>query len=73
MQKVLHALGKNEEKCLEHTAQTAKYDLEKSSSVWTDFDPCLSTQDCPVCSHFDSQFRAGRPTKRQINDQDQKI
>ena len=24
----------------EHTAQTAKYDIEKSSSIWTDFDPC---------------------------------
>ena len=53
----------------EHTAQTAKYDIEKSSSIWTDFDPCLSISDCPVCSHFDSQFRARRLTKRQVRDQ----
>ena len=47
----------------ERTLHTGKAALEKSSGIWTLYDPSVNSSDCTVCSSFVKQRKGGRPLK----------
>ena len=43
------------------TDQSVQSDIEKTSFLWKEFDPSLTSEQCTVCSKFSQQCKGGRP------------
>ena len=48
------------------TLQAAKEDIDKSSSIWSEFSSHISADQCSVCAQFFNQTKGGRPTKPKL-------
>ena len=48
------------------TLQAAKEDVDKSSSIWSEFSSLISADQCSVCAQFFNQTKGGRPTKPKL-------
>ena len=43
------------------TDQSVQSDIEKTSFLWKEFDPSLTSEQCTVCSKFSQLCKGGRP------------
>ena len=48
------------------TLQAAKEDIDKSSSIWSEFSSHISADQCSVCAQVFNQTKGGRPTKPKL-------
>ena len=48
------------------TLQAAKEDIDKSSSIWSEFSSFISADQCSVCAQVFNQTKGGRPTKPKL-------
>ena len=46
--------------------QAAKEDIDKSSSIWSEFSSFISADQCSVCAQVFNQTKGGRPTKPKL-------